>query len=264
MNAHAQNTPGTRTTRVLLTGFEAFAGSSSNPSGEVVRRLISTPQPELADAGIELRGVILPVTFRGSGRALADAIDAHSPDLVIALGLAEGRTGITPERVAINLDDARIPDNDGDQPLDAPIDPNGPAAHFSGLPVKAIVAALTDAGIAASVSLTAGSYVCNHIAYLLGAHTARLGVTKSAAAGTDTGADDLTRAEGTVREAGWMRADGTVRAGFIHVPATPDLAPEGSAMATMTLDEIERGVRIAILTAAAVHDDSPLPGGAIH
>lgn len=239
------------TTRVLLTGFEPFAGAASNPSGDVVRRLVSVPQPELAEAGISLSGVILPVAFRASGSALADAIDAHSPDVVIALGLAEGRSAITPERVAINLDDARIPDNDGDQPLDEPIDPDGPAARFTGLPAKAIVAALTDAGISAHVSLTAGSYVCNHVAYLLAGHAER-----AASAGR------------------------RMRAGFIHVPATPELAsalsPAGSAsthspagparpeLPTMTLDEIERGIRIAILTAVAVHDDAPLPGGTLH
>ena len=109
------------TTRVLVTGFEAFAGAASNPSGEVVRRLVSVPQPELAEAGVEVRGVVLPVSYRASGPALMAAIEAHTPDVVIALGLAEGRRGITPERVAINLDDARIADNEGDQPIDAAI-----------------------------------------------------------------------------------------------------------------------------------------------
>ncbi|MHB9005117.1 MAG: pyroglutamyl-peptidase I, partial [Coriobacteriia bacterium] len=178
------------TTRVLVTGFEAFAGAASNPSGEVVRRLVSLPQEELAQAGVSLSGVVLPVAFAASGTALNEAIEAHRPDLVVALGLAEGRDGITPERVAINLDDARIADNDGAQPIDEPIEPGGPAARFSGLPVKAIVAALSEAGIPASVSLTAGSYVCNHVAYLLGGHA--------------------------------ERRPG-MRAGFIHVPATPDL-----------------------------------------
>jgi len=85
------------TTRVLVTGFEAFAGAASNPSGEVVRRLVSVPQPELAEAGVEVRGVVLPVSYRASGPALMAAIEAHAPNVVIALGLAEGRSGITPE-----------------------------------------------------------------------------------------------------------------------------------------------------------------------
>jgi pyroglutamyl-peptidase len=218
-------------TRVLLSGFEPFGGAASNPSGEVVRRLISVPQPELADAGIEIRGVILPVSFRASGPALRHAIEAHSPDLVIALGLADGRSGITPERIAINLDDARIPDNDGDQPIDEAIEVSGPAARFSTLPVKAIVAALTDAGLPASVSLSAGSYVCNHVAYILG---------------------------------GVVERDPALRAGFIHVPATPDLVPAGSSVPTMTLDELERGIRIAIITSVRTGADARLPGGSIH
>lgn len=220
-------------TRVLVTGFEAFAGAASNPSGEVVRRLVSLPQDELAQAGISLSGAVLPVAFAASATALNEAIEAHRPDLVIGLGLAEGRSGITPERVAINLDDARIPDNDGAQPLDEPIEPGGPAARFSGLPVKAIVAALTEAGLRASVSLTAGSYVCNHVAYLLGGHA--------------------------------ERRPG-LRAGFIHVPATPDLVGDGAAgaaMPTMTLDELTRGIRLAIITAVRVRDDARIVGGSI-
>ena len=219
------------THRVLVTGFEAFAGAASNPSGEVVRRLVSVPQPELAEAGVEVRGVVLPVSYRASGPALMAAIEAHRPELVIALGLAEGRSGITPERVAINLDDARIADNDGDQPIDAAIDDDGPAARFSTLPVKAIVAALTEAGLPASVSLTAGSFVCNHVAYVLGGAVERIP---------------------------------GLRGGFIHVPATPDLVPPGSSVPTLTIDELERGIRLAIITAVQTTTDARVPGGSIH
>jgi len=219
------------TTRVLVTGFEAFAGAASNPSGEVVRRLVSVPQPELAAAGVEVRGVVLPVSYRASGPALMAAIEAHAPEVVIALGLAEGRAGITPERVAINLDDARIADNDGEQPIDAAIEEGGPVARFSTLPVKAIVAALTEAGLPASVSLTAGSFVCNHVAYLVG---------------------------------GAVERSPRLRGGFIHVPATPDLVPSGSSVPTMTIDELERGIRLAIITAVQTTTDARVPGGSIH
>lgn len=219
------------TTRVLVTGFEAFAGAASNPSGEVVRRLVSVPQPELAEAGVEVRGVVLPVSYRASGPALMAAIEAHAPDVVIALGLAEGRTGITPERIAINLDDARIADNDGEQPIDAAIEEGGPAARFSTLPVKAIVAALTEAGLPASVSLTAGSFVCNHVAYLVG---------------------------------GAVERNPGLRGGFIHLPATPDLVPLGSSVPTMTIDELERGIRLAIITAVRTTTDAKVAGGSIH
>lgn len=220
-----------RTQRVLVTGFEAFAGAASNPSGEVVRRLVSVPQPELAACGIELSGAVLPVSYRGAGDALLAAIDAHKPDLVVALGLAEGRSGITPERVAINLDDARIPDNDGEQPIDEAIEEDGPAARFSTLPVKAIVAALTEAGLPASVSLTAGSFVCNHVAYVLG---------------------------------GEVERNPGLRGGFIHVPATPDLVPPGSSVPTMTLDELERGIRLALITAVQTTTDEKVAGGSLH
>ncbi len=219
------------THRVLVTGFEAFAGAASNPSGEVVRRLVSVPQPELADAGVEVRGVVLPVSYRASGPALMAAIEAHAPEVIIALGLAEGRSGITPERVAINLDDARIADNDGEQPIDAAIDEGGPAARFSTLPVKAIVAALNEAGVSASVSLTAGSFVCNHVAYVLG---------------------------------GAVERNPGLRGGFIHVPATPDLVPPGSGVPTMTIDELERGIRLAIITAVRTTTDAKVAGGSIH
>lgn len=220
-----------RTQRVLVTGFEAFAGAASNPSGEVVRRLVSVPQPELAACGIELSGVVLPVSYRGAGDALRAAIDAHRPDLVVALGLAEGRGGITPERVAINLDDARIPDNDGEQPIDEAIEEGGPAARFSTLPVKAIVGALAEAGLPASVSLTAGSFVCNHVAYVLG---------------------------------GVVERNPGLRGGFIHVPATPDLVPPGSSVPTMTLDELERGIRLALITAVQTTTDEKVAGGSLH
>lgn len=204
---------------VLVTGFEAFADAPLNPSGEVVRRLAELGHPDC-----RLVGEVLPVSFARAAPLLAAAIEAHDPDIVIALGLAESRHAITPERIAINLADARIPDNDGAQPRDAEIEHGAPIARVTGLPVKAIAHALDAAGIPSEVSLTAGSYVCNHVFYEL------MGIAESRAArhGGDGHRNDRR----------------PLRAGFIHVPATPQLG--GGPQ--FTLDELERGIRVAITT----------------
>lgn len=156
------NAPTRRT--VLVTGFEPFGGDSVNPSGDVARALDGD-----TIEGATIVGRVLPVSFAGSAAQLEQLAALHSPALIVSLGLADGREAITPERVAINYADARIPDNDGDQPRDRALDADGPAARFTGLPVKRIVRALGDAGHPAAVSLTAGSYVCNALAYHLGA-----------------------------------------------------------------------------------------------
>lgn len=214
-------TPSTLPT-VLVTGFEPFADAPLNPSGDIVRRLTELGHPDC-----RLVGEVLPVSFERAAPLLAAAIEAHQPDIVIALGLAESRHAVTPERVAINLADARIADNDGAKPRDAEIEHGGPAARFTGLPVKAIAHALDAAGIPSEVSLTAGSYVCNYVFYeLMGLAAARPGL----------------------------------RAGFIHVPATPQLG--GSP--NFTLDELDRAIRIAITTTLTTHHDADLPGGSTH
>ena len=147
---------------VLLTGFEPFGGATSNSSWDAVQRVAGLPG---------LVTGVLPVEFGRASTVLAQLIAEHNPDLVIAVGLAEGRTAITPERVAINIEDARIPDNAGAQPLDSPIDAEGPAAYLTRLPAKEIVSALLAADIPAEVSLSAGSYVCNSVMYRLLAST---------------------------------------------------------------------------------------------
>ncbi|MDT9593164.1 pyroglutamyl-peptidase I [Nocardioides zeae] len=175
---------------VLVTGFAPFAGDAVNPSGDVLPLVEEMwPGPE------RLVTAVLPVAFGAAGDRVAELVAAHRPDVVVALGLAAGRPGVTPERVAVNLDDARIPDNDGAQPLDAPVVAGAPAAYFSTLPVKAAVAALLADGVPAALSHTAGSFVCNHVFYRL----------QHDLAGSD------------------------VRSGFVHVPgydvvARPDLA----------------------------------------
>jgi pyroglutamyl-peptidase len=146
----------------LVTAFEPFGGEAINPSQEALARL----DPALL-GGVELRRVVLPVAFGKGAERLRAAVFEHRPGVIICLGQAGGRAEITPERVALNLDDARAPDNEGAQPVDAPVVPGGPAAYFSTLPIKAIVAALRAKGVPASVSLSAGSFVCNHVFYAL-------------------------------------------------------------------------------------------------
>ena len=211
-------------TTVLLTGFEPFGGDARNPSGEAVRAVARDwDRPE------RLVTEVLPVAFDAAGDALRGLIAAHSPGVVIATGLAGGRTQITPERVAINLRDARIPDNDGAQPIDEPSVAGGPAAYFASLPVKAIARAISDAGIPAAVSHTAGTFVCNHVMY----------VAADAAGGSP----------------------GT-RAGFIHVPWSDETAPEDAP--SLPAAEIARALGIAVRTALDVARDDRATAGTIH
>jgi pyroglutamyl-peptidase len=193
-------------TTVLLTGFEPFAAAASNSSWDAVERVA---QSWSGDAELVIEE--LPVTFAGASASARELIERHSPDLVIAVGLADGRAAITPERIAINLEDARIPDNADDQPDGRAVDAGGPAAYFSGLPVKAIAARIREAGIPSQVSDTAGTYVCNSLMY----------ATMRAVEGTD------------------------VMAGFIHVPCSPALAA-GTGNPWLEVDEIARGLTIAI------------------
>lgn len=199
-------------TRVLLTGFAPFDGASLNPSWQAAS-LVAADPPE----GLAVTAVELPCAFGTSIEALREAIRAAGPDLVLCLGQAGGRPGVSVERVGINVDDARIPDNAGNQPVDEPVVPGGPAAYFSGLPVKACVAALREAGVPAAVSNTAGTFVCNHVAYGLG----HLVATEFP----------------------------HVRGGFVHVPWAPEQVTEGTAPA-LEPATVARGLR-ALLVAAA-------------
>lgn len=139
---------------VLVTGFEPFGGDAVNPSAEIARALDGR-----VIAGRTVVGAVLPCVFRTSTRELARLLRRHRPAVVIATGLAGGRAEVTPERVAINVDDARIADNAGAQPIDVPVVRGGPAAYWSRLPIKAIVSALQQRGIPAAVSQTAGTFV---------------------------------------------------------------------------------------------------------
>ncbi|MDF2992034.1 MAG: pyrrolidone-carboxylate peptidase [Microbacterium sp.] len=208
-------------TTVLLTGFEPFAGDATNPSGDAVR-LVGDRWTGEERLVVE----VLPVSFVASAARLRRLLDEHRPDLVIATGLAGGRTQVTPERIAINLADARIADNDGDQPVDRPVVAGGPAAFFATLPVKAITAALNDDGIPAAVSHSAGTFVCNHVMF--------------------TALDAV---------------DPGVRAGFVHVPYARESAPEGAA--SLPLDDIARALELTVRTALEVRDDIAAPGGTL-
>lgn len=152
---------------ILFTGFEPFGGETVNPALEAVRLL-----PDSA-GGMPIRRLRLPTSFRRAGETLLEAVDAWRPEAVVCVGQAGGRKTVTPEKVAINYIDARIPDNDGAQPADVPIRADGPAAYFATLPVRAIDEAIRAAGVPCAVSYSAGCYVCNFVMYTLLDHLAQ-------------------------------------------------------------------------------------------
>ena len=189
-------------TKVLLTGFEPFGTATTNPSGEIVKQI----------SGDNIVTAILPVAYAQSAEKLLNLIAEHNPDVVISLGQAEGRTAITPEKVAINLDDARLADNEGVVRNDVKILDNGPDAYFSTLPINEMVDAVKAQGIPASVSLSAGAFLCNHVFY----------VAQNKFAGTN------------------------VRSGFVHVPLMDSQGPEFPGLPTMPLDQMVTAVRVML------------------
>ncbi|UNM18022.1 pyroglutamyl-peptidase I [Pseudomonas sp. ArH3a] len=208
---------------VLLTGFEPFDQDLINPSWEAARQL----------DGVQLGGDVqivarrLPCAFATAGDCLTQFIAELRPVMVIATGLGPGRGDISIERVAINVNDARIPDNLGEQPIDTAVIVGGPAAYFTTLPIKAMVKAVREAGIAASVSQTAGTFVCNQVFYLL----------QHALAGT------------------------AIRSGFIHVPPSPP--QEVSAQPSMALVTLVEGLRVAVQAAWDTQVDILQTGGQV-
>lgn len=209
---------------VLLTGFEPFDQGPVNPSWEAVRRLDGVQLGN--DARIVARR--LPCAFATAGECLTQLIDELQPAMVIATGLGPGRNDISVERVAININDARIPDNLGEQPIDTAVVVDGPAAYFTTLPIKAMVKAVREAGIAASVSQTAGTFVCNQVFYLLQHALAGLGV----------------------------------RSGFIHLPFLPEQVVD-SQRPSMELDTMVAGLQAAVLTAWQTPVDAKEEGGQV-
>ena len=185
--------------KVLLTGFEPFGKAALNPSGEIVKQI----------SGENIVTAILPVAYTRSAAVLLALIGEHKPDVVISLGQAEGRTQITPERIAINLDDGRLADNEGVLRIDVPIVLGGPVAYESTLPIKEFVEAIKAVGVPAAVSLSAGTFLCNHIFYV---------------------AQDKLKGS-------------HVRSGFVHVPLMDEQAAEFPGMPTMPLDQMVKAVR---------------------
>lgn len=208
---------------VLVTAFEPFGGAPSNPSWEAVSALAAR-----WDGPARLVTERLPVVFAEVRQRLAAAILEHRPDVVVATGLAEGRTAVTPERVAVNVQDARIPDNAGAQPIDEPIDPNGPVAYLSGLPIKRIVAGIRAEGVPAAVSNTAGTFTCNQAFYELMSLAGR----------------------------------GGLRAGFVHVPATPGFGEPD--LPTLPLDDLVRALDVVVRQSLDPSADLVEQGGAEH
>jgi len=199
-------------TTILLTGFEPFGGEDRNPSAEIVARLGGT-----RIGGADVVGVVLPVVYGGSADALLAALEAHQPGAVISLGVAVGRREVTPERVAVNLDDTTAFDNAGAIHVETPIVAGGPVGYLSTLPVRAIADAIEGAGIPAGVSGSAGAFVCNHVFYRLMATT-----------------------EGT-----------GMPAGFIHVPGLPGQGDPATDGPGMELETMVRAVSIAIEVVAS-------------
>ncbi|WP_116210585.1 pyroglutamyl-peptidase I [Streptomyces olivoreticuli] len=213
-------------TRVLLTGFEPFGGETVNPSWQAVRAAAERP-PE----GIELTVAQLPCAFGTALDALRAAVTDTGPDIVLCVGQAGGRPDITVERVAVNLDDARIPDNAGARPLDEPVVPGGPAAYFATLPAKACVAAVREAGLPASLSHTAGTFVCNHVFY------------------------------GLMHLAATERPG--LRGGFVHVPYAPEQVTD-RALPSLPVAAAAEALCVIAITAAGRTADIRAVGGATH
>lgn len=153
--------------KILLTAFEPFGGDTVNPAQEAVALVADTV------AGAQIVKIDVPVVFGKSIETVRAAMERERPDAVLCIGQAGGRIGLTPERVAINCDDGRIPDNEGNQPVDQPVMADGAPAYFATLPVKAMVNAIKAAGVPASLSNTAGTYVCNHLMYGVLYHIAK-------------------------------------------------------------------------------------------
>ena len=145
--------------KILITGFDPFGGEPVNPALEAVKLM----KDEIA--GAKIIKLEIPSVFRKSVEKIHEMMKAEQPDVVLSIGQAGGRFGVTPERVAINVDDARIKDNEGNQPVDTPIFTDGEAAYFSNLPVKAMVEAIKNKGLPSTLSNSAGTFVCNHVMY---------------------------------------------------------------------------------------------------
>ena len=213
--------------KILVTGFDPFGGETVNPALEAVKSLPSEIH------GAEVHWVAIPTVFYKAAEVLETAIVRYQPDAVLCIGQAGGRASLTPERVAINQDDARIPDNQGNQPIDTPIRLNGQAAYFSTLPIKAMVQAIKEEGLPATVSNTAGTFVCNHLMY-----------------------QALYLADKKFPH---------MKSGFMHIPYMTEQVVNKPNTASMNLTDIVRGIEAAIGAIVDYKDkDIKLVGGTTH
>lgn len=191
--------------KLLITGFDPFGGEKINPSWEAVKLL-----PDRIGE-FEITKMQIPTVFGKAAAMVLETAEELHPDVILCIGQAGGRTGITPEVIGINLQEARIPDNEGNQPAAMPVFQDGPAAYFSTLPVRDMVKAISETGIPASLSYSAGAFVCNDVLYTL-----------------------LHRLNGT-----------HVRAGFVHVPFLPEQA--GDKHPSLSLEKIVQALEAAIM-----------------
>ena len=214
--------------KILVIGFDRVGGEAINPAWEAVSRL-----PKEIE-GAEIVTVQIPTVFGDSAKVLFEAVEQHQPHAVVCVGQAGGRFGITPERVAINVDDARIADNKGQQPLDTVIQADGAPAYFTTLPVKAMVEAVKAAGLPASLSNTAGTFVCNHIMYQNLYYLAK--------------------------------HHPNTQGGFIHVPYVTEQVVDKPGQASMALADIVKGLTVCLETLVAYQGktDARLVGGETH
>jgi pyroglutamyl-peptidase len=222
------------TPSILITGFAPFGGETVNPSWQVASALHGK-----RIAGHAVVAAQLPTVFGASSDLLKALLRQHRPALVLCLGQAGGRSAISLERIAINIDDARIADNAGNQPIDSPVRMSGPAAYWSTLPIKAMALALQQAGIATEVSQTAGTFVCNHVFYAL-MHALR-GKAYAGAGGA------------------------TVRGGFVHIPFAPEQCVGANlGQPSMSLLKMVCGVQLALDCALNTAQDIKMQAGAEH
>jgi pyroglutamyl-peptidase len=212
--------------KVLVTGFDPFGGESVNPALEAIKKLDGR-----IIAGAAVTTCELPTVRWKAITALKNAIAEIDPEIILTVGQAGGRMEITPERIAINIDDYRIKDNEGNNPIDEPIETFGPTAYWSTLPIKRMVEVMRDKGVPASVSNTAGTFLCNHLFYGLMHHL---------------------HIEGNKR-----------RGGFIHIPYLPEQVSCNPGQPSMSLEVIVRGLEIAIEVALTTVEDCRQTGGTI-
>lgn len=212
--------------KILVTAFDPFGGESINPALEAVKLMKDTIE------GAEIVKLEIPTVFRKSIDKTREAIEKENPDVVLCVGQAGGRFEVTPERVAINVDDARIPDNENNQPIDVPIYEDGEPAYFSTLPVKAMVEAIRNEGLPSSLSNSAGTFVCNHIMY------------------------------GVLYTIDKMGKD--IRAGFVHVPFIPQqVARRPSPAPSMSMEDIARALEATVSAIVKNKEDIVAVGGKI-